>query len=295
VTPRYAVYALPGTKLLHGYVAVMRDETSPAFDAEDLTSIGTYIAYASLAGEVALALEAERGALRAEHDRAEQFHRMILGIVGHDLRAPVAAILFGTEMLLAQHQDNASLADVVTRIVSFANRITAMVDQVLDLTRVQLGDGIPLARTKMRLAPVIESVVRDLGEKYPRNRFSIAGDGELKGVWDPDRLRQVATSVITNAVHPGLEDGAIDIVRSQDERLTTLAVHNDVRGEPISPEALRQLFELGRPCYAEGARTGLGLGLYIVREIVGAHGGRIAVESTITGTTFRVVLPTSKR
>jgi signal transduction histidine kinase len=294
VTSRHAVLSLHGTRLLHGYVTVMRDETSPAFDARDFSNIETCISYASLAAEVALALEVDRAALRAEHDRAEQFYRTLLGIVGHDLRAPVAAILFGTEMLVAQRQDDPSLADVVTRIVSFANRMTAMVDQLLDLAHVQLGSGIPVARCKMRLVPLIESVVGALAERYPRNHFSIVGDAELAGIWDPDRLRQVAASVVANAVQHGLEDGAVDIVISQDKRFTTIEIHNDVRDAPISPETMRRLFEPGRRGDDEPG-PGLGLGLYIVREIVVAHGGCIAVESTATGTTFRVVLPTTGR
>ena len=159
----------------------------------------------------------------------------MLGIVGHDLRGPVDAILIGTEMLVARQKDDPSLGDVVTRIVSFANRMTRMVDQLVDLTRVQLGGGIALARCKTRLAPLIESVVEELATRYPKNRFSVAGDAELKGVWDPDRLRQVASSVVMNAAQHGLEDGAIDIVMTQDHRLTTIAVHNDVRGEPFRP------------------------------------------------------------
>lgn len=292
VTPRYAIFALPSVKLLHGCVAVIRNETSPAFEPRDFTEIETCIAYASLAAELALVVDAERAAARTEHVRTEQFYRTLTGIVAHDLRAPVAAILIGTEMLVAKHQDDAPLVDVVARIVSFANRMTGMVDQLLDLTRVQLGGGIPIARTSMRLAPVIESVIRELAARYPRNQFSIAGDADVKGVWDPDRLRQVAASVVTNAVQHGLEDGAVDIVMSQDERLATVAVHNDVRDEPISPEAQRELFDPARRSDEDRARTGLGLGLYLAREILAAHGGRITVESTSAGTTFSVMLPT---
>jgi signal transduction histidine kinase len=144
----------------------------------------------------------------------------------------------------------------------------------------------------MRLAPVIGSVVEELATRYPRNQFSVAGDAELKGVWDPDRLRQVAASVVANAAQHGLEDGAIDIVMTQDDRLTTIAVHNDLRGEPIPAEVLPRLFEPGHHSDGRPVGTGLGLGLYIVREIIEAHSGTITVESNPVGTTFRIVLPT---
>lgn len=288
---RHAVLPLLGAKLMHGSVTVMRDDTSPAFEATELADIATCITYATYAAETVIQLEAERAALRTEHERGEQFHRTMLSVVGHDMRAPVSAILIGTEMLVAKHQDDPALAGVVGRIVSFANRMTSMVDKLLDLSRAQLGHGIPLARTKVRLASLIGSVIEELAERYPRNQFSLSGDAELKGVWDPDRLRQVTVKLVTNAVRHGLVDGPIDIVMSQDSSGTTFAVHNEVCDAPIPPEKLPGFFEPYRRGEEDRDGAGVGLGLYIVREIVEAHGGRIAVESAATGTTFRVLLP----
>jgi len=291
LTPRHAILPFSGTRLLHGSVTVIRDADSPAFEACELADIETCITYAALAAELVLHLEAERAALRAEHDRSDQFYRTMLSVVGHDMRAPVSAILIGTEMLVAKHHDDPSLAAVVNRIVSFANRMTGMVDQLLDLSRAQLGGGIPLARVELRLAPVIHSVIEEVAQRHPRNSFSLSGDAELKGIWDPDRLRQVAASLITNAVRHGLQDGPIHVVMSQGEGCTEFAVHNEVGEGPIPPDALPGLFQAYRRTDEEHTGSGLGLGLYIVREIVEAHRGRIAVESTAAGTTFRVRLP----
>lgn len=280
-TPREAILPISGAKLLQGTVTVMRDDSSPAFEPSELADIETCITYATLAAEVVIRLEAERAALRTQQERVGEFHRTMLNVVGHDMRAPVAAILIGTEMLVATHQDDPSLAGVVNRIVSFANRISRMVDQLIDLSRSRLGDGIPLARSKVRLGPLLESVIEDLRQRYPHNRFSLSGDADLKGVWDPDRLRQVTASLIRNAVQHGLKDGPIDVVMSQDEAGTNFAVHNEVCDDPIPPDAVPELFDPYRD-----------LGLYIVREIVEAHGGRVAVDSTSEGgTTFRVLLP----
>lgn len=279
-TPRVAILPITGTTLLHGTVTVTRAEDSPAFEPSEIADIETCIMYAALAAEVVIRLEAERAALRTQQERVGHFHRTMLSVVGHDMRAPVAAILIGTEMLVATHQDDPSLAGVVNRIVSFANRISRMVDQLIDLSRSRLGDGIPLARSKVRLGPLLESVIEDLKQRYPHNRFSLSGDADLKGVWDPDRLRQVTASLIRNAVQHGLKDGPIDVVMSQDETGTNFAVHNEVCDDPIPPEAVPELFDPYRD-----------LGLYIVREIVEAHGGRVAVDSSSDGTTFRVLLP----
>jgi signal transduction histidine kinase len=229
--------------------------------------------------------------LRREHERAERFHQTMLSVVGHDMRGPVSAILLGAEMLVAKHHDDPSLAGVVSRIVSFANRITGMVDQLLDLSRAQLGGGIRLARSELRLAALIESVIDDLAQRYPQNRFLLSGDAGLRGAWDPDRLRQVTARLVTNAVRYGMKDGPITIVMSQDDECTQFAVHNEIGEAPITLEALPTLFEPYRTSDEEHSGVGLGLGLYIVREIVEAHGGRVAVDSTSTGTTFRVALP----
>lgn len=290
-TSRRALVPLSGRGLIRGWVTVIRDDASPAFEARELAAIETCIRYATLAAELAIELEAERAALRVARDRAARFHRTVLGVFGHDMRAPVSAILIGTEILVEKHRDDPSLAGIVSRIVSFAHRMTGMVDQLLDLSRAELGGGIPLERVELRLPPLIESVIDELALRHPRNRFSLSGDATMKGAWDPDRLRQVTASLVTNAVRHGMRDGPIQIVMSQGEGRTTFAVHNEVSDAPIPAEALPGLFEPHRRSDEERSRTGLGVGLYIVREIVEAHGGRVAVEATATGTTFRVVLP----
>lgn len=293
VTPRQTIFPLAG-RLVHGSVLVMRDDTSPSFQPHELADIETCIAYTTVAAELVIQLDAERAALRTEHERADQFHHTLLTVVGHDMRGPVAAILIGTEMLIATHRDDPSLGGVVSRIVTFANRMTAMVDQLLDLSWAQLVGGIPLARLEIRLAPLLQSVVEELAHRYPGNRFLLSGDAGARGAWDPDRLRQVTATLLTNAVRHGVEDGPIQIVMSQDDGRTSFSVHNEVCGAPIPPETLRTLFEPHRRGGEDESGSGVGLALYIVRKIVEAHGGRVAVDSIPTGTTFRVVLPNAQ-
>lgn len=281
---------LPSGTRLRGTVTVARS-SGPAFDPDDISTIEACVAYVSLAADAAFELDELRRGLQAELERTAQFHRGMLGIVGHDLRAPLAAIMIGAEILVGKHKDDPSVGDTVTRIVSFAKRMTIMVDQLLDMTRAQLGGGIPLARSRTRLSPLIESAIADLTRSSPRNQFALLGASELKGVWDPDRLNQVASNLLSNAVRYGLEGGPISIVMSQVAGTTTITVHNEVREGPIPPAELETLFEPYRRGSDAPTGGGLGLGLYIVREIVRAHGGSVAVESSEAGTTFRVVLP----
>lgn len=287
--PRGTNRAWPGT------VHETRDSLTELPDLYDaLIAALSTSASPTVAADLVTRLEAERAARRMERERAGQFYRTMLGVVGHDMRAPVAAILIATEMLVAKHHDDPALTGLVGRMVSFANRMTAMVDQLLDLSRAQLGGGIPLQRVELRLGPVVALAVDELAQRYPRSRFSVSGEAARKGVWDGDRLRQVITSLVTNAVHHGEHDGPITIVLSQDETLTTVDVHNECE-HAIPAEALPRLFEPHRASDDEHSRAGAGLGLYIVREIVEAHGGCVAVDSSAAGTTFRVALPNDKR
>lgn len=269
--------------LLRGTVTIARS-SGPAFDADDISTIDACIAYASLAAGAALELD-------EQHERTAQFGRDMIGVVGHDLRAPLAAIMIGAEILAGKHKTDPSVADTVTRIVSFATRMNVMVDQLLDLTRARLGGGIPLVRSRTRLSPLIESAIEDLLATAPRSRFALSGAAELRGVWDPERLNQVAAGLLSNAVRYGREGGPITIAMSQVAGTTTITVHNEVREHPIPSAELETLFEPYRRGSDAPAGGGLGLGLYIVREIVRAHGGSIVAESSASGTTFRVVLP----
>lgn len=279
-----------GTEL-RGNVIATRDRGSRPFDDEDLAAIETCIEYASLAAESALQLERERNASRTERERTAQFQQEMLGIVGHDLRAPLGAILISTEILAADRKDDPSASHAITRIVSFANRMGRMVDQLLDLTRARLGGQIALARTQIRLLPILKSVIEDLTVTHAGSHFELVAD-DVKGIWDSDRLEQVMSNVLRNAVQFGLEGATINVRVTHEDGATKIAVHNAIRDQPIPPETLATLFEPYRRGWdREHVGTGLGLGLYIAHEIVRAHGGTIAAESSQSGTTLHVVLP----
>jgi len=122
--------------------------------------------------------------------------------------------------------------------------------------------------------------------------FQLIGDEDVRGLWDPDRLSQVVSNLASNAVQYGRPAAPIVVEVSASEKVATVTVTNAVRDQPIEAERLRELFDpYQRGRDGKNNAHGLGLGLYIVSEIVRAHHGTIAAESTRAGTVFRVQLP----
>jgi phosphoserine phosphatase RsbU/P len=284
-----AIMPFPSRDLVRGIVTVTRDGGSDPFDNDDLDTVTACIEYASLAVESAVRFEADRlGRARTAH-----FQQQMLGIVGHDLRAPLGAILIGTELLETDVSKDPAAVSVVKRIGTSALRMRRMVDQLLDMTRARLGDGIPVERSKTQLRPIISSVLEELAMTHANAKFELVAGVDVTGLWDPDRLGQAMSNLLSNALQYGRDGAPIVIELGTIEGAATITVHNTVRDQPIPPESLATLFEP----YRRGAddvrhnTSGLGLGLYIVYEIVRAHGGSITASSETSRTSFRVVLP----
>jgi signal transduction histidine kinase len=217
----------------------------------------------------------------------EQF----LAILGHDLRNPLAAITMGATILTKSETIDDKQARIATRILNSAGRMTRMIGDLLDLARTRLGSSIPLKRTRMDLAPVCRQVVAELEVVHPECELRFESKGDLSGEWDSDRLTQVMSNLVANAWQHG--EAPVSVVAHEHGDEVVLQVHNE--GPPISASALKKIFEpLVRQPTQNGDKnaTGLGLGLYIAREVVTAHGGTIGVISTEKeGTTFTVQIP----
>jgi len=276
-----AVMAIPVRELAHGVITLTRDHPAEPFDPRDLAAIETCLEHTGLALEAALRSAAERATTR--------FHEEMLGIVGHDLRNPLAAMVTGIELLRARTSDPAS-ARVLVRLDNSARRMTTIIDQLLDVTRARLGAGIPVERRALRLQPLIAGVLDELRLAYPTTAFELRGD-DVEGKWDGDRLGQVIANLAGNAAHYGAAGGPVvfELARAGGDAI--IAISNPIRDAPIPPAALATLFDPFQRGRTGEHPGGLGLGLYIVREIVRAHGGSIDAASSAAGTTFRVVLP----
>lgn len=276
-----AVMAIPVRDLAHGVITLTRDHPSGPFDSRDLAAIETCLEHTGLALEAAIRSEAERATAR--------FHEEMLGIVGHDLRSPLAAMTVGIELLRLRIADPDSEC-VLGRLENSARRMTAIVDQLLDITRARLGTGIPVARHALRLHPLIAGVLDELRLVYRTTVFELRG-ADVEGVWDGDRLGQVISNLASNAAQYGKVGGPVVVDLACAGGFATIAISNPIRGAPIPQSVLEALFDPFQRGRGGEHPAGLGLGLYIVREIVRAHGGTIEVASCAAGTTFRIALP----
>jgi PAS domain S-box-containing protein len=223
--------------------------------------------------------------------RTVRFSEMFVGILGHDLRNPLSAIA-ASAGVLARRADCERISKPATRILSSAARMGRMIDQLLDFTRIRLGKGLPLERKTVDLQEVCRIAGDELDGETQGSTVQIETSGDLVGEWDGDRLTQLVSNLIGNALSHGSGQAPVVIrAAGSDARSVLLEVRN---GGTIPAEFLPVIFE---PFKSSTNRTqerssGLGLGLYISQEIVLAHGGTIQVASSETdGTRFAVRLP----
>jgi PAS domain S-box-containing protein len=235
-------------------------------------------------------LAAETAAL-AEKARIQEFQERFLAILGHDLRNPLASIDMGTGLLRKRATDPANIR-VLERMRASSARMSRMIAQILDLTRTRLGGGLELHPDLMDLQKTISRVVDELGTANPAAQL-VVRCSSLSGTWDRDRLEQVFSNLVGNAISHGDPKHPVTIEGSIEGDRVVATVHNE--GPPIPEDVQASIFDPFRRGQRDGrsAKTGgLGLGLYISNEIVRAHGGKIELESEEgRGTTFRVTLP----
>jgi signal transduction histidine kinase/CheY-like chemotaxis protein len=234
-------------------------------------------------------------AIEAERERVSQFQQQMLAMVGHDLRNPLSALVTGVDILKTTLPADSSSAKLVQRLGNSASRMGRMIEQLLDHTRARLGSGIPVARREIDLTALVAGVVEELALAYPDAKLVFDATAPILGLWDPDRIAQVVSNLLANAIQYGRERTPITLELSAAETSVTIAITNQIRDLPIATDQLATLFEP----YRRGADRshqagGLGLGLYIVRELVRAHGGAIEATSTPAGTRFSIRLPRSR-
>jgi signal transduction histidine kinase len=229
---------------------------------------------------LAAALEAQVGLLQ-----------QLMAIVGHDLRNPLSSVKAGAALLARSEELPDELREDAGRVLSNARRMERLIRDLLDFTRLHAGVELPLAPVEADLVGLARRAIADLG-RDAEGRVTVEGRGDVGGTWDPDRLEQVVANLVSNSLKYGPPRRPIRLVADGTGDEVRLSVTDE--GGAISPEEQASLFEpfrTGRAGHAEGAPS-VGLGLYVVRRIAEAHGGRATVASDHqAGTTFTVHLP----
>lgn len=222
-------------------------------------------------------------------DRA-LFAEQMVGIVSHDLRNPLAAIHMSAQ-LLARTPLTDLQRTTVDRIARSTGRATRLISELLDFTQARVGKGLSMRKDTLDLHAVVSEAVTELALAFPERVLRHEPSGRAAVQADADRLVQVLGNLVGNAVSYGAPDRPITIATSGGDRVVQLAVHNE--GPPIPADLVGRLFEpMVRGDANDVGGRGVGLGLYIVREIARAHGGTVHVRSGAgEGTRFVVELP----
>lgn len=227
--------------------------------------------------------------------RVDQSRDLFLAMLSHDLRNPLNAIAMSATLLPQLATLNRQSAETASQISESATLMARMISDLLDFTRTRLGAGMPITPAAMDLGELCRKVFAEYRSGFPNRTIRLKSHGDLTGEWDADRLRQMISNLMGNAIQHGAENLPVDLTLHGEASHVVIVIHNG--GLPIEPGELLRIFEplvrgssAGRP---NANRPGsIGLGLYIAREIALAHGGTIDVASSVeAGTSFTVRLP----
>ena len=230
----------------------------------------------------------------AYSDKVNETRDTFLAILGHDLRSPLAATAMAGVFLSRPGAFDEQVRQIGIRVKRSAATMHGMVEDLLALARTQLGDGIPIEPKECDLLEVCHWAIEDANAAHPRAQFELTATGELFGTFDGARLQQLFTNLANNAAQYGAQGKPIAIRIAGEENRLVFEVRN--HGQPIPKKALSTLFnslvQLPAKDSDQRRSSSLGLGLFIAKQIVVAHGGSIEVTSNeAEGTLFSVDIP----
>jgi PAS domain S-box-containing protein len=286
-------HAVEEPDLFHGELYVETDQGRAALMA-DATSLR------DVRGKVEEVVVSLRDVTRERHDlnlaRSNlEFQQQIIGIVGHDLRNPLATITGSITLLRRQEGLTRASVESLERVARSAARMARLISDLLDYARTRAPGGLPVVLARADLHTICKDAIEECRTAYPSTTLVLETAGDATGSWDADRIEQALINLIINAIQYG---GTFPVsVRSvaSAAHIVEIKVHNG--GAVIPADVLPELFKAYRRGIrgtTAGHRDGLGLGLFIVAQIAAAHGGLAFAESSAEGgTTFTIQLPRS--
>ena len=222
----------------------------------------------------------------------EQARNLFLGMLGHDMRSPLNTIQLTASYLSALNAGE-EVSAAASRLIRSGNSMNSLLDDLVDFNRTKLGLGIHISPADADLAALFADELEQLRGAHPSCQLELKVVGDSQGHWDGPRLQQVLRNLVTNAIKYGAADAPVRVALTGEEADVRFEVAN--RGPAIEQSALDQIFDpLKRgPAERDGRNPdgGLGLGLYIVREVTRAHGGQVSARSSGGETVFAVRLP----
>lgn len=224
--------------------------------------------------------------------KVDESKNWFMGILGHDLRNPLAAISGVQSILKLSKNLSDKEKSLIGRSDSSVKRMAELINNLLELTNLRLGSGMTINKSSVDLSKQSEKIVQELQLGYPEAELIIETPGPVEGAWDVIRLDQLMTNLITNALRHGKPGGPVTVTITAKGKEAFFKVHNE--GPPIS-EDIKEMISKGVFTKTKGdpeKKDSYGLGLYIIMKIVDGHKGKIKVKSTEkSGTTFIITLP----
>jgi signal transduction histidine kinase len=241
----------------------------------------------------------ENALLYRDAQRAIRLRDEFLSIAGHELKTPLTALDLQLQSLLGALTKGVAWKqpdrweDRLRKAISQSRRIGRLVHELLDVSRITSG-RLVLEPETLDIAHLVQEIIERHAGELARAGSDISFDveGNTIGAWDPSRLDQVVSNMLNNAIKYG-SGKPIDVSVKGNGRTVSLTIRD--RGIGIPPERQSKIFQRFERAVSERNYGGLGLGLWIVREIVQAHGGKVGFESAPgMGSTFVIDLPVSQ-
>ena len=217
---------------------------------------------------------------------------LFLGVLNHELRTSVASILMSAQVLTHRSTPGSPEAKAAQRILRSCEQVRQTLDALSDFTKVRLGEHLEIDRVRDDMGVLCRQAVDAFARVDPERRIRLTSDADLSGDWDTARVREAVGGLLGNAARFASRGSVVTIaVDGKAVDAVTVTVHGD--GTPIDVETLRTIFDPVARVESENATyAGLGLGLFIVRKVVDAHGGQVSVDAAPgSGTTFTMVMP----
>jgi PAS domain S-box-containing protein len=241
-------------------------------------------------GVIAVDITARKRAEQQATRRAD-FAEELIAIVGHDLRSPINAIALSASALLRKALEDSQRVGLA-RMRAAAERANRMIGQLMDFTRAQVGSGIPIERRPFDFDGLVMQVLDEVRASFPEREVRAEQGAVGSGTWDPDRLAQVVANLVTNALKHSPAGSPVRVTTRGDSERVVFEVWNPGTIPEAEQARLFQPYHRGQRASREAPSGGIGLGLYITKQLVDAHHGRVEVRSSeAEGTTFTVTLP----